>query len=291
MEAVGQGLIVEPFLASAVLGTQALALASPAHPLLEQVAAGAVKLALAHTEPGQRYERIAQGTTAARQGDAHVLNGQKAVVLGGAVADYFVVSAVAEGKCALFLVDAKASGLTRHAYPTQDGANGADLILRNVSAERLGNAEDQQAILEAVLDKACAALCAEAVGAMGVLVKLTTEYLKTRKQFGVTLSNFQVLKHRAADMLVQYELAKSMALYAATAADETEARVRAQKISAARVQVSQASRFVSQQAVQTHGGIGVTDELNVSHYFKRLSIINHTLGDADWHLARYSSLM
>jgi alkylation response protein AidB-like acyl-CoA dehydrogenase len=294
MEAFGKGLVVEPYLASQILGVGAVKLAADVAQqaaLLESVTTGECKLAFAHSEPAQRYERAATGATAVAAGAGFHLTGQKVVVIGGAVADRFIVSAQCAGVTNLFVVDAKASGLAVHAYPTQDGSCGADIVLSNTPATRLGDASDKQAVIDQVLDMGCAGLCAEALGAMSMLLQLTTEYLKTRKQFGVTLSNFQVLKHRAVDMMVQIELSRSMVLLAATEADNPNAAVRSQKISAAKTLVGQAARFVSQQAVQTHGGIGVTDELNVSHYFKRLTMINASLGDADWHLARYSDHM
>ena len=299
MEQIGKGLVLEPYLGSVVLpaalikaaGTQAQRAS-----LSEGLASGATLYAFAHTEPGQRYERAAVALTATPKGDGYVLNGKKISVLGGDCADGLIVSVKVAGdaEASLFVVPATAAGVTRHPYPMQDAQRGADIEFVNVSVGTdavLGARGKAQAAIDYALDVACAALCAEAVGVMTELQKITIEYLKTRKQFGRALGTNQALQHRAVDMLMHVEMSRSMALEAATAVDNPDAVARAKAISGAKTTISQACRFVGQNAVQLHGGIGVTHELNTSHYFKRLTMISVTLGDSDWHLARYGDAL
>lgn len=299
MEQIGRGLVLEPYLGCAVLpaalikaaGTEAQRAA-----LSEGLASGETLYAFAHTEPGQRYERAAVGMAAVASGDSYVLSGKKISVLGGDCADQLLVSATVAGDvgASLFVVDAKAAGVVRHAYPMQDAQRGADIEFVNVivgADALLGTRGKTQAAIDYALDVACAALCAEAVGAMTELQKITIEYLKTRKQFGRALGTNQALQHRAVDMLMHVEMSRSMALEAAVSVDNPASAVRAKAISGAKTLISQACRFVGQNAVQLHGGIGVTHELNTSHYFKRLTMISVTFGDSDWHLARYGDAL
>ena len=260
--------------------------------LYDGLATGETIYAFAHTEPGQRYERDAVSLAAAASGAGYVLNGKKVSVLGGDCADTLIVSAKLPGdaEASLFVVDAKAAGVTRHSYPMQDAQRGADIEFANVvvdAAAMLGVRGQEQTSIDYALDVACAALCAEAVGVMTELQRQTVEYLKTRKQFGRVIGMNQALQHRAVDMLMHVEMSRSMALDAAMAADNPDAAARAKSVSAAKTLIGQGCRFVGQNAVQLHGGIGVTHELAASHYFKRLTMINATFGDTDWHLARY----
>ena len=264
--------------------------------LCEGLASGETLYAFAHTEPGQRYERASVALVAIPKGEGYELNGKKISVLGGDCADVLIVSAKVSGdaEASLFLVPATAAGVTRHAYPMQDAQRGADIEFANVTVGAdalLGARGNAQAAIDYALDVACAALCAEAVGTMTELQKITIEYLKTRKQFGRALGTNQALQHRAVDMLMHVEMSRSMALEAATAVDNADAGERAKAISGAKVLIGQACRFVGQNAVQLHGGIGVTHELNTSHYFKRLTMISVTFGDSDWHLARYGDAL
>jgi alkylation response protein AidB-like acyl-CoA dehydrogenase len=222
------------------------------------------------------------------------------VVLDGASADYFLVSARSGGKAgdrdgiSLFLVPRDAKGLTIAAYPTQSGARAADLLLENVAvgAEALiGEPGRALGLIERAVDRAIAALCAEAVGIINALNQATLNYLKTRKQFGVAIGTFQALKHKMADMLIAAEQARSMAIIAAVHADSEDAADRHRAVSAAKAYIGQAGRLVGQHAVQMHGGMGVVDELIVSHYFKRLTMIDLSLGDADYHLASFSETL
>ena len=299
MEQIGKGLVLEPYLGCVVLPA-ALVKAAGAEAqrasLNEGLASGETLYAFAHTEPGQRYERASVALAATANGDGYVLNGKKISVLGGDCADVLIVSANVPGdaEASLFLVPANAAGVTRHAYPMQDAQRGADIELANVnvgSDSLLGARGKAQAAIDYALDVACAALCAEAVGAMTELQKITIEYLKTRKQFGRALGTNQALQHRAVDMLMHVEMSRSMALDAAVSVEIPDAAARAKAISGAKTTISQACRFVGQNAVQLHGGIGVTNELNTSHYFKRLTMISVTFGDSDWHLARYGDAL
>ncbi|HVT34488.1 MAG TPA: acyl-CoA dehydrogenase family protein [Nevskiaceae bacterium] len=303
MEAFGRALVVEPYLASVVLAADLIAhVGSGAQKsaLLPKVASGELQLALAHQEPGARYELAHVATKSVASGNGYVLDGAKTVVLNGAAADRLIVSARTAGGerdeagISLFLVDPKSSGVSIHGYPTQDGQRAADITLKGVQVSAdalLGQAGAALPAIEHQLQHAIAALCAEAVGAMGALLEITGAYLKTRKQFGVPIGSFQALQHRMADMLMQLESARSMAYLIAARIGSADLQERRRAVAAAKALVGQAARHVGQQAVQLHGGIGVTDELNVSHYFKRLTMIDLTFGDAAHHLARYSDLM
>ena len=299
MEQIGRGLVLEPYLGCVVLpaalikaeGSEAQRAA-----LSEGLASGETLYAFAHTEPGQRYERAAVAMAAAANVDGYVLTGKKISVLGGDCADQLLVSATVTGDAgaSLFVVDARAAGVTRFAYPMQDAQRGADIDFSNVKVGAdalIGTRGGAQAAIDCALDVACAALCAESVGVMDELLKQTIEYLKTRKQFGRAIGTNQALQHRAVDMMMHVEMSRSMALEAAAAADNPVAAERAKAISGAKTIIGQACRFVGQNAVQLHGGIGVTHELAASHYFKRLTMINATFGDSDWHLARYSDAL
>ena len=299
MEQIGRGLVLEPYLGCAVLpaalikaaGTEAQRAA-----LSEGLASGETLYAFAHTEPGQRYERAAVGMVAVASGDGYVLTGKKISVLGGDCAGQLLVSATVTGDAgtSLFVIDAKAAGVTRLAYPMQDAQRGADIDFSGVKVGAdalIGTRGDAQAAIDFALDVACAALCAESVGVMDELLKQTIEYLKTRKQFGRAIGTNQALQHRAVDMMMHVEMSRSMALEAAVAVDNPDAAARAKAISGAKTIIGQACRFVGQNAVQLHGGIGVTHELAASHYFKRLTMINVTFGDSDWHLARYGDTL
>lgn len=299
MEQIGRGLVLEPYLGSVIVPAALIKVAgseSQRSSLSEGLASGETIYAFAHTEPGQRYERASVTMTAAAGGDGYVLSGKKVSVLGGDCADLLIVSAVVAGDAgaSLFVVDAKAAGVKRLVYPMQDAQRGADIEFNNVKVGAdalLGERGKAQAAIDYALDVACAALCAEAVGAMAELQKITIEYLKTRKQFGRPIGMNQALQHRAVDMLMHVEMSRSMALEAAVAVDNPDAAARAKAISGAKVLIGQGCRFVGQNAVQLHGGIGVTHELNTSHYFKRLAMINATFGDTDWHLARYGDAL
>ena len=292
MEAFGGALALEPYLATLVLGGSALRLGGKAL-LLPKIAAGDMLVAFAHAEPQSRYDLADVATTARRDGSAFILDGTKTLVLHGASADQFVVSARLSGArrdqagLGLFLIDAKADGVSRRGYPTIDGQRAAEVTLSNTRIEAdavVGEPGNAFPLIERVADIAIAALCAEAVGCMAAMQELTVEYLKTRKQFGVPIGNFQVLQHKAADMLIALEQARSMAMLAAMMADEPDAAERRKAMSAAKVQIGRSGRLIGKEAVQLHGGIGMTDEYKIGHYFKRVTVIDTLFGDADHHL-------
>ncbi|MFA6310925.1 MAG: acyl-CoA dehydrogenase family protein [Sterolibacterium sp.] len=303
MEMLGRGLVLEPYLATVILcgglirdnGSQVQKEA-----LLPAIAGGELLMALAHYEAGGRYETRHVATGAKADGDGFVLNGTKAVVLAGAAAGKLIISARTSGApndldgISLFLVEHNAPGLTVRSYATQDGARAAEINLANVrvTGDALIGAQGAALpMVERACDYAAAALCAEAVGAMAALNEVTLEYLKTRKQFGQPIGRFQALQHRMVDMVVATEQARSMATLAAVKADSADALERRRAVSAAKAYVGQSARGVGQAAVQLHGGMGVVDELNVSHYFKRLTMINATFGDADHHLGLFSDML
>src|SRR5690242_2206825 len=302
MESFGRGLVLEPFLATVVLGGSLVTLAgTPAQrkAILPAIAAGKLLLAFAHGERQARYVLADVATTARRDGSGFVLEGKKGVVLHGASADKFVVSARTAGGArdksgiGLFLVDAKAKGVSVRGYPTVDGLRAAEVLLERVRVEGdavLGAPDAGYGTIERAVDRAIAALCAEAVGIMETLNATTLEYLKTRKQFGVPIGSFQALQHRMVEMVVEHEQAKSMAVLAALSAESDDARERRRAISAAKAQIGKSGRFVGQQAIQLHGGIGMTDEYIAGHYFKRLTMIDRSFGDADHHLHRFAEV-
>src|SRR5215467_12469645 len=302
MEAFGRALALEPFFATVVLGGGLLRLGADEAMravLIPKIAAGDLLLAFAHGERQSRYDLADIATAARRDGGDYVLDGAKSLVIHGDCADKLVVSARLVGArtdrdgIGLFVVDADAAGVSRRAYPTVDGLRAAEVILSGVrvGADRvLSEPGKAFPLIAKVADSAIAALAAEAVGAMGAMHESTVEYLKTRKQFGVPIGSFQVLQHRACDMLIALEQARSMAVFATMMADEPDPTERRKAIAAAKVQIGRSGRFVGQQAIQLHGGIGMTMEYKVGHYFKRVTMIDTLFGDADHHLAELARL-
>ena len=294
MEIFGEALVVEPYLAT-VLAARLVARAGSAaqrKAILPAVAEGSMRLAFAQTEAGARYDLGAVATKAARSGDGWTLDGEKLVVLGAPLADRLVVSARTDAGISLFLVERSAGGMTLKSYRTIDGMRAADVDLEGVKlgADALLG-QDGQALpaIEEAVDFATALVCAEAVGAMKFACDTTLEYLKTRKQFGVPIGMFQALQHRMVDMYVTTEQSRSMACLACSKADTaTDARERAQAISAAKIKIADAARLVSQESIQLHGGMGMTEEMKVSHTFRRLTMIAQQFGDADHHLGRFA---
>jgi pimeloyl-CoA dehydrogenase small subunit len=299
MEAFGRGLALEPYLATVVLGGGLVTLAGndgQKSAILPEIAAGNLKLAFAQSERHARYDLAHVETAAKAQGGGFVLNGHKTIVLHGGAAHKFIVSARTAGGgndtsgISLFVVDRDAKGVAVRDYPTVDGLRAADITLSNVSVGAdalLGPRDGALPIVERVVDRAVAALCAEAVGIMETLNAMTLDYIKTRKQFGVAIGSFQVLQHRMVDMTIAAEQAKSLEILAAMSADGTDDKERGRAISAAKVQIGLSGRTVGQGAIQLHGGIGMTDEYAAGHYFKRLSTIEHSFGDTDYHLDRF----
>jgi alkylation response protein AidB-like acyl-CoA dehydrogenase len=293
MQELGRALVVEPYWATAV-GIEALRVAGSAQgedaALLERAAQGEIKLAVAFHEPHARYDLFAVDTTATQQGEHYALSGKKSVVLHGAQADHWIVPARLNGEIALFVVACEAAGTQITDYRTIDGQRAASLSFESTAARRLSGQHAGAAALEQIADYGTVLLCAEAVGALDALNRATVEYTKTRQQFGQPIARFQALQHRMVEMLIHAEQARSVTYLAAGRYASTDADERRRAVSAAKVRVGQAARFVGQQAVQLHGGMGVTNEVAAAHLFKRLAIIETTLGDVDHHLARFAAL-
>ena len=298
----GRSLLLEPVLASAVIATAALrafANEAPAAELLTAMATGEKIAVLAHFESGARFESQWVTTRARKAGERYRLDGHKGVVMHAGAAETLLVSARTAGEAgdaqgvSLFLVPRAASGVTLDIYPTVDGQRAADVYLKGVEvpvASRLGPEGGALAAVEAALDIGLAALCADAVGVMQALVDATIEYVRMRQQFGQPIGRFQALQHRIADMLIHLEQARSMSYLAALRCTAENVAERRRALSAAKAVIGQAGRFVGQQAVQLHGGMGMTDELVVSHWFKRLTGAQLMFGDSDTHLQRYAAL-
>ena len=301
MEAFGKGLVVEPFLETMIMSGGILddhGSAEQKSSLLEPAIAGNMQLALAYAEPQSRFNLSDVVTEAKADGDNFTLNGYKSVVMNGPSANKIIVSARTSGSqldengITLFVIDSEASGLNKANYKTVDGRRASDLTIENVSVSRddiVGELDSGYEILDSAIDKAILAISAEAVGAMEVLYKTTVEYTKTREQFGTAIGKFQVLQHRMVDMFMEYEQCKSL-LYMATMKHQEGAVDSKKAISGLKYQVGKAGKFIGQQAVQLHGGMGVTDELNVGHYFKRLTTVGTIFGNTDYHLKKYTSL-
>jgi hypothetical protein len=293
MQELGRALVVEPYWATAV-GIEALRIAGTGDgedaALLERAAQGEAKLAVAFHEPLARYDLFDVATTASGQRAQHTLNGTKSVVLHGAQADHWIVPARLDGEIALFVVARHAAGVKITDYRTIDGQRAATLEFNGTPARRLAGQHAGAAALEHIADYGTLLLCAEAIGALDALNHATVEYTKTRQQFGQPIARFQALQHRMVEMLIHAEQARSITYLAAMRYASEDANERRRAISAAKVRVGQAARFVGQQAVQLHGGMGVTNEVAAAHLFKRLAIIETTLGDVDHHLARFATL-
>jgi len=286
-EEIGRVLAPEPYIETVVLaGGLVAALGTPEQKgeILGGIAEGTTIAVFAHAEPGTRWSPTAQDVSATQTGDGWTLTGVKEPVPSGARADVLVVSAVTDGGTGLFLVQGDAAGLTRTGYRTHDGTRAANIRFENTPAVALGAGADQTEAIERALAEARIAYGHEAIGAMDTALRTTAEYLKTRKQFGVTLNKFQALTFRAADMYVSLELARSIALWASMVQEAGGDVVSA--ADRARLQVSRAGRHIGKEAIQLHGGIGVTAEYSVGHYTSRLTAIDHLLGDGDWAAAR-----
>ncbi len=300
MEALGKALVVEPYLATIVIGGGFLrhggsAAQKAAH--IPSIIDGSKTFAFAQLEKNSRYDLHDVTTSAKKKGAAYVIDGEKFVVTNGENADTLVVTARTQGGqrdktgIGVFLVPADAKGISKKTYPTQDGLHAADISFTGVEVGAdavIGDPENGLPLIERVVDEARTALCAEAVGAMDESLKTTVEYLKTRKQFGVPIGSFQTLQHRAADMFVALEQARSMSMFATMAADFDDAAERAKAVAAAKCQIGKSGKFIGQQSIQLHGGIGMTMEAKIGHYFKRLTMIENTFGDSEYHLRRVS---
>jgi len=281
MNALGPGLLLEPYLASAVVATALLRECRQGAGLLPRMAAGECIAVLAHEEPN------GVATQCRPAGTDFLLDGRKCVVAHAAAADLLIVSARLGDELTLFLVPRDAAGLTLDSYPTLDGTRAAEARLEGVRLPAAARLDADGTALARALDIGLAALCAEAVGIMKATIDATVDYLRTRQQFGQPIGRFQSLQHRAADMLLHYEQAKSMGYLAAMRCTALDARERRRALAAAKVTINRAARYIGQQAVQLHGGMGMTDELVVSHWFKRLTAIEMMFGDSDTHLQTF----
>ena len=301
MEEFGRALVVEPYVPTVVIGGGFLMQGGSAalqEEFLPKIAAGETMMAFAFAEPKGRYNFAELATTAKKQGSGYVLNGHKSVVLGGPWADQLIVTARTGGAgreekgISVFLVDKKSNGVSSRDFPTVDGQRASELTLENVEvpASRLiGELDNGLPLIERIVDHAIAANCAEAVGAMKVLVDTTVDYSKTREQFGLPIGKFQALQHRMVDMFTSYEQSMSITLMVTLKLGESD-KERKKAASAAKVQIGKAGRHIGQEAVQIHGGIGMTDELNVGHYFKRVTMLDTLFGNVEHHVKRYAVL-
>jgi alkylation response protein AidB-like acyl-CoA dehydrogenase len=301
MNALGQGLLLEPYLSAAVVTPALLTRlqGAVATELLPATGAGERIVIVAHQEPKTRGELNVVNVRAEKSGDDYVLDGVKSVIAHGGAADDLLITARTSGKTddmngiSVFRVDPKAKGVTVNSYSTIDGQHAADITLaktRVPTANLVGPEGKAYAAIEAAHQIGISAICAEAVGIMKAVNAATLDYTKNRKQFGQPISRFQVLQHRMADMFIQSETAISMSYLAAIKCVDPDPLERRRALSAAKVMIGQAGRFVGQQAIQLHGGMGMTDELIVSHYFKRLTSIDLTFGDADFHTQQFVAL-
>jgi pimeloyl-CoA dehydrogenase small subunit len=301
-ENFGRGLVVEPFLATVVLAGGAIKHGGSTDQktkYLTGIIDGSTQAAFAYAEPQGRFNLSDLTTKAVKDGDGFIIDGYKAVVLNGPAADLLVVSARTSGEqrdqagVSVFVVDANADGVSRRDYPTVDGLRASEITFEGVKVGAdalIGEADQGLALVEQVIDDGILAVGSEAVGAMEVLYKDTVEYCKTREQFGQPIGKFQVLQHRMVDMFMEHEQSKSLMYMAAMRMDEGYGPQAQKAVSAFKVQVGKSGRFVGQNAVQLHGGMGMTDELNIGHYFKRLTIIDTLFGNVDFHLKRFGRL-
>ncbi|HYM74290.1 MAG TPA: acyl-CoA dehydrogenase family protein [Stellaceae bacterium] len=303
MEALGRVIALEPYLATVVLAGTALRLAGSAAQqgaLVPQIAEGKLRLAFAHGERQARYDLSDVMTTATKTAGGWRLDGAKSVVVHGDSADRLITSARVAGDrqdpdgIGLFIVDAKAGGVARRSYRMRDGTGAADIALSAVdvgAADVLGEPGQALPVIERVVEAGIAATSAEAVGTMETMLAMTIEYMKTRVQFGKPIGENQALQHRATEMMIEMEKGRSLAMLAAIMIDDDNAAQRAHDISTAKVGVGQAARFVSQNAVQLHGGIGMTEEYAVGHYFRRCMVIEHSFGDTGYHLSKLAAMV
>jgi alkylation response protein AidB-like acyl-CoA dehydrogenase len=295
LENLATTLVPEPYLASVVLGGMTLARAGDVaqhETYLTPMIEGETTLALAYSEAQSRYDVSAVATTAASVGGGYSLRGEKVWVLNGHRADHLIVSAKAPGGVTLFVVPRDAEGVTVKVAKTIDGRNAAFIRLEDVTvadAARLGEEGSGAAVLDRTMDYAAAAAVAEGVGIAATMLQMTVDYLGTREQFGVKIGSFQALQHRAVDMYAETELLRSISMAAMVRADDDDASARRGDISAAKYQLATGGIWVAQQALQLHGGIGVTDEHDIGLYFKRMYALNALFGDEEHHVARFAS--
>ena len=302
MESMGRGLVLEPFLTTVVMGGGLVAEAgseAQIEAIIPEVIEGNMLLAFAYAEPQSRFDLHDVETTATKSGDGYILNGHKSVVYHGTTADKIIVSARTSGNArdkdgiSLFIVDNNVAGLSRRDYRTVDGQRAADILFNNVKvgADALLGAEGKAyPVIEKIADRTTAALCAEAVGVMQAAIEITNGYIKERKQFGTPIGKFQVLQHRMVDMYMEAEQAKSMSDMVAMKLELDDVEDCRKSIAAAKAKIGQGAKFVGEQSIQLHGGMGMTDEYSIGHYFKRLMTIEMLFGNTDYHFKRYAAM-
>ena len=292
MEELGRGLVIEPFFATAILGAGALAAVGGHEELLEGVIAGETRLAFAHHEPGRRYSVNRVDATATVSGDTVTLNGAKSVVAQGGAAHHIIVSAKDGDEMVLVLVPADSEGMTVRAYQTNDGGNAAEITLENVelgAGAVIARGDAAASAIHQTLNRGLLALGAESIGAMEAARDLTVDYLKTRSQFGVPIGKFQALQHRMVDCCLEIEQARSLVMLAANEF-QTPGDALDRVLAAMKVKVGQSGRLMAEEGIQMHGGIGMTWEYSLGHFAKRLIMIDHQLGDVDYHMKRFMAL-
>ncbi len=303
LESLGRGLVVEPYQSCIVLSAGLLQVAGNEEQKrqhLPSIAEGKTLLSFAHIEPTSRFNLCHIRTTATKQGDCFVVDGEKAIVHNAETADYFILSTRTEGDIndengiTLFLVPSNSSGIEMRSYPTIDGLRASEISFNSVKVDKqnvLGELNKAAESIQQVVDRACVLLCAEAAGAMDTAVKLTVDYIKNREQFGQAIGSFQVLQHRAVEMLGAKDFSRALTYRAAGAIDQSNASERMRAVSAAKVEMGRSGKLIGQEGIQLHGGMGMTDDMPIGHFFKRLTMIDAIFGNVDFHRKRFAQII
>tara|TARA_B100000614_G_scaffold136186_1_gene121206 strand:- start:2960 stop:4093 length:1134 start_codon:yes stop_codon:yes gene_type:complete len=303
LESFGRGLVVEPYQSCIVLSAGLLQVAGNEEQKrqhLPSIAEGKTLLSFAHIEPTSRFNLCHIRTTATKQGDCFVVDGEKAIVHNAETADYFILSTRTEGDIndengiTLFLVPSNSSGIEMRSYPTIDGLRASEISFNSVKVDKqnvLGELNKAAESIQQVVDRACVLLCAEAAGAMDTAVKLTVDYIKNREQFGQAIGSFQVLQHRAVEMLGAKDFSRALTYRAAGAIDQSNASERMRAVSAAKVEMGRSGKLIGQEGIQLHGGMGMTDDMPIGHFFKRLTMIDAIFGNVDFHRKRFAQII
>ena len=303
LESFGRGLVVEPYQSCIVLSAGLLQVAGNEEQKrqhLPSIAEGKTLLSFAHIEPTSRFNLCHIRTTATKQGDCFVVDGEKAIVHNAETADYFILSTRTEGDIndengiTLFLVPSSSSGIEMRSYPTIDGLRASEISFNSVKVDKqnvLGELNKAAESIQKVVDRACVLLCAEAAGAMDTAVKLTVDYIKNREQFGQAIGSFQVLQHRAVEMLGAKDFSRALTYRAAGAIDQSNASERMRAVSAAKVEMGRSGKLIGQEGIQLHGGMGMTDDMPIGHFFKRLTMIDAIFGNVDFHRKRFAQII
>ena len=303
LESFGRGLVVEPYQSCIVLSAGLLQVAGNEEQKrqhLPSIAEGKTLLSFAHIEPTSRFNLCHIRTTATKQGDCFVVDGEKAIVHNAETADYFILSTRTEGDIndengiTLFLVPSNSSGIEMRSYPTIDGLRASEISFNSVKVDKqnvLGELNKAAESIQQVVDRACVLLCAEAAGAMDTAVRLTVDYIKNREQFGQAIGSFQVLQHRAVEMLGAKDFSRALTYRAAGAIDQSNASERMRAVSAAKVEMGRSGKLIGQEGIQLHGGMGMTDDMPIGHFFKRLTMIDAIFGNVDFHRKRFAQII